>query len=346
MVGPLLILATAWAGDCTINAELDQATDAILSLDLPAGSTALDAAKEGFGCGGVPSAELARYWLLQAAHAEFSGEPDRVEPALVAARVTDASVWLDSLGPDLKARWEAALPAEGTATLQLTDLPEGYVATLNGQSFTGTMTPGFHILQVDGGEQGFGKLVRASAGDSIELSTSLPPLPKPEPVAEPIAPPVPPRPEAPAERMVALHLAVGVTSVFGESYATEPSTKVGPALEVGLLLEPGESFWVRAAIAGELALGGNWAYADGEQTNGLAVSPSLFLAVGVRTGDLRFGALAGLQLPGRLPLRAVASYDFSEVVGVELRAGINFRRLTTGETPIEPAVSTHMTVRL
>lgn len=342
MVGALLI-PVAFAQDCTIQPALDRARDALLSLEIEAGEQALDDAKDGVSCGAVPADELARYWLLTATAAEFAGTPERVPAALVAARASDPTVWIDALGADLRARWEAATPAEGRATIELLDLPEGYAPTVDGRPLGDGVAPGLHVVQARAGGHGFGRVVRAGPDDTVQLDTGLPARPV-APVPEVVPPPSEPRPAPPRERVLALHLAGGVGVSLGDAFAAEPAVKVGPRLEVGVSITPVDPLWIRVAFAGDVLIGGTWSYSTGGEEARLPVAPSLLVAVGARAGRLRVGALSGQRLPGRLPVRALVAVDVIEHVAVEARVGVDSRRTVGGDSRLEPALGVLATV--
>ncbi|MCB9693078.1 MAG: hypothetical protein H6736_14810 [Alphaproteobacteria bacterium] len=357
MVGLLLIAGLAHAGDCSLGSQLQRAETAILSLDLDGGQAALDEAKERFACGATPNEDLARYWLLVAAHAEFSGRSERVEDALVAARASNPSVYLNALGPDLEARWKVAKSREGSATVLLVDLPEGYEVRVDGNiADPGSIRPGFHVVQAAGGDHGWGRVVRASSGDSIQLSTDLPALPKvvavaPTPVPDPVQPPEPEEPRPPREPreagLVGLHAALGLSSAFGEGYGNEPATKLGPQVEVGLVLRPADAVWLRAAVMGDVLLGGAWSYFGAGEVKTLPLGIGLLAGGGITLGEnLDVGALTGMQLPGRIPVRALGRYHVNDLLGVELRAGVNLGTPDDSGMRLEPAASLHATLTL
>lgn len=328
MVG-LLLTSWALAAPCDQADALAGAEGKVLELDFAGAHTALDAIEAGFACGESAPAEIARYWLLVGALASFEKDPELRDDALAAARAADPTVWLPSLGEGLKASWAQASPQPGEATLALEPLPEGYVVWIDGQLAGGRLVvrPGLHVVQARAGTVGWGRVFRASANETVTLPTTLTPI---APVDEPDEPPPPPPDPPPPERSVAfgLHLGVGVGAAVGKGLEpvdglSEPGAKVGPALEVGVVVRPG-ALWVRAAVAADLAVGGRYVWVDEGEAHGWPLAPAVLASGGVTIGEgLDVGAQLGAQLPGRLPLRAVVSYGVLDRIRVEGRAGVN-----------------------
>lgn len=345
MVG-LLLIGLAQGAECSLDTSLSEAETAILSLDLEGGQSALAAAREALSCGPAASEAIAKYWLLRAAHADYSGDPEGVPELLRAARAASATFYLDSLGPDLRERWATTVALVGDARFQFADLPDGYTISVDGRDASDrTLAPGFHVVQAAGGDNGWGLVVRASAGDVLQLSTGLPELERR--VLEPDPPDEPkPRPER-DPGPVALHVAVGLSGVFGDAYGAEPSTKVGPLVEVGLRIRPVDAVWLRAAVGGDVLVGGAWSYAGADGPTTLPVGPAVLAAGGlVLSEQLDVGLLTGMQLPGRIPVRALAAVHPHEHLGGELRAGVNLGTPDVDGLRIEPAVSLHATLTL
>lgn len=349
MVG--LLLTFAWAADadpCDASAPLAAAEGRVLELDFDAAHAALDAIEKGFACGATSADQIARFWLLTGALASFEGDSDGADQALIAARAADGSVWIDALGKDLRARYEAVFAPAGEAVVTLDPLPSGMEVRVDGAVNTGRVAvrPGMHVIQVRGGDQAWGRVFRANANEAVTLPTTLEeravavvvPDPVPDPV--PVKPPRPPREDG----LVAVHLGLGLAGAVGASQSpadlTEPSAKLGPTLEVGAVLRPGTA-WVRAAIGGDLLLGGTFVFVDEEagEAHGWPVAPILHAAGGVSLGSLDVGGMLGAQLPGRIPVRAVGSWAVLDRLRVEGRAGVNLGTpAPTGDDPTERAL--------
>lgn len=335
MVGLLLTIAAGWASDdevsCALAGELMTAEMRVLELDFAGANRAVDAIAEQFVCGRNEPEDLARYWLLVGALASFEGDAERTNDALVAARAADPELWLPVLGNALKAQWEKAFPEPGDATVVLEPLPEGYEVRIDGRVTTERLVvrPGLHVVQANGGGVGWGRVFRASANEAVTLPTGLSALVADAPV--PVGPiEIPPEIVEPSDApSFSLHVGLGFGGALGQELSSaslaEPGAKLGPTLELGGVLRPGAA-WVRVAVGADLVIGGSYVYfeRDSAVAHGWPLAPVLHAAGGVTVGErLDLGVLAGAQLPGRIPLRAVASYGVMEVLRLEARAGVN-----------------------
>ncbi len=357
MVG-LLLSAIALAADCSLQPLLEHAENAILSLDLEGGEATLDEARNMFDCGSVTREELATYWLLSAALAEFRDLPYKAEDSLIAARLTAPGLYLESLGPDLKERWQNVQLPDSYATVEFVDLPEGYTVTIDGHPLEGDQVrTGYHVVQIRGGDRSWGRVIRASDGDILQISTGLPPLDVGEGKDDTDEPPIErpsehvplqPVPRPPPRRTLGLHAAVGFAGALGTPYHLEPATKTSVQLELGLLVHPSEALWLRGALFGDALLGGSWSYyVPGEQPASLPAGFGALGAAGLHLGDtLDVGLLAGVQLPGRVPVRLLGGARVAPWMTVEGRFGLNIGTPDADGLRLEPAASFHAILQL
>lgn len=330
------MIGQAFAADCDASRALELAAGRVFELDLAAARSTLDGIAEGFECGAVEPDQLATWWLLVGAVETFEGNAEAAQEALVAARAADPERWVAELGDELRTTWENAHPGPGEATIKLVPPPKGYEVRIDGKVVGDRLVvrPGAHLVQLRGGDAGWGKIVRAAANESLTLSHALP-----ERVVEVASPVEAPTPAS--SRLLGLHLGLGFAGAFGEAIDAgalrEPGAKVGPIVEAGILVRPGP-VWARAAVGAELPIGGRYVYVDesSDTAHAWRIGPALHAAGGVTLAErYDVGALVGMQLPGRLPVRAVASVDAARGLRVELRAGVNVGTPTAVEGSVD-----------
>ncbi len=379
----LLLIAGAFAADCDLDGALDQAQEAVLQLDFELAETRLAAAEEKFGCAPADAEQVARFWLATGAMEGFRGDEASRDEALVAAKAARIFFWDPVWGDDLEEAWKAARSDGAPASLRLLDVPEGYVTRVDGTIRTDptevAVDPGLHVVQVFAKDVGFARVVRAQPDGDVSIAPELDELPREQwapdalvveplsepdsgtdPTPEPISKPVPRT--QPGDRPVALVFGIGLGVWAGPGFALdgieESGTKFLPSVEAGVLYEPTDALWLRAAIGADIAVGSRFVYVVGDiddpEGRALPVAPVLHASGGVHLGDGPFavGGLVGLQLPSRLPVRAVGIWT-SGRYGVEARLGANLlgersveSGVQTGRVRIEPAVTALGTLRL
>lgn len=346
-MGGLLLIAAAFAGECDLEAPLQLAESKLLTLDMDGADAALGEAKSAFGCGDTSSSSIARYWLLVAGHAQLQGDEERLDEALIAARAASEEIFIDALGQPLRERWLLVTAAPGASTVLLTDLPDGYVVRVDGHEVDDVvLTPGLHVLQALGGDFGWGRVIRAGSGDTIRLSTDLPPLPE-EPVLPP--PPEEPPPKPPSDGAVGFVVVGGVGANFGKEVGAEPAAKIGPSLEVGARVALGDAAWVRGLVGGTFLVGGAWSWTPegSAEERTWPIGWGASASGGLVVGETDLGVLAGAFLPGRIQTRALVSLPVGPV-HLEPRLGLDIGTpLSEGAGPrLEPAGSAHVSIHL
>jgi hypothetical protein len=363
----VLLIASALAADCDLDAALDSARDTVLQLDFDAASERLRDVEREFGRCPAEAEQVARFWLASGALEAFQGDEEARDEALVAAKAANVSFWDPVWGDELQEAWANASASGAPASLRVLDVPPGYVVRVDGtvrvRPEEVAVDPGLHVVQAFAKEVGFGRVVRAAPGADVSIETDLVELPReawasealvpeiavPRPVPEP-----PPTDRGSEERVVALTAGLGLGVWGGPSFeldgVREAGTKFLPAVEVGIWVAPSESFWIRGAIGAEIALGTRFVYFAGEvgQAEGrsLPVAPVLHVAAGTQLGGgpIGVGGLVGMQLPSRVPLRAVGRYSMGRFA-VEARLGANLlgvrseqSGVQTGRVRLEPAI--------
>lgn len=340
MAGLLLTLFAAWGATCDLATDLDAAERSLFALEYAEAGTYLALVEEGFACGPASTAEVARFWLLTAGLASFTEDDVNVDVAFTAARAADSGFWVEALGVDLKARWEAVPPVDEVAVVTLDPPPWGYEVRVDGNVHEGPLElpAGLHVIQVHDGPARFGRVLRVVPGQPALLPTGLEAREEPVAVA-PAAPVTPTAPEPPSSRAVHGYVALGVDGSFGQRWTLgdqqEPGVRGAGQLEAGISVVAGP-LWIRGALGGQLLLSGHlYVKPDGE-VGKLPVSPMLHATVGTALGDrVRLGVLAGAQLPSRIPLRAVGAFQLAKRLQLEARLGVNL----VGEASIEDEVT-------
>ncbi|MCB9672415.1 MAG: hypothetical protein H6734_23265 [Alphaproteobacteria bacterium] len=72
-------------------------------------------------------------------------------------------------------------------------------------------------------------------------------------------------------------------------------------MEVRLVLRPADAVWLRAAVMGDVLLGGAWSYFGAGEVKTLPSGSASLAGGGITLGEnLDVGALTGMQLPGRI----------------------------------------------
>lgn len=341
-----VLTAAAWACD-PLDDGLDRVLASLLDVRLAEAASALEATSPSLACG-VPAtpAQAARLFLLDGALASLQGRSADAADAFAAAARADASLWLDALGPALRAQRDAAAarPPGGRGTLVVR--PPEVDVRVDGAEWVGqTLAAGLHLVQAQGadGAVGFGRVLLVQPDTEQVVTTGLvPPAPPPAPLA--VAAPAPAAPEAarppragPTPELLA---GVGATAWFGRDLSghdragellEERALKVLAPIEVAGELGLGPA-WLRVAGSAGPLLGGRLLYGvDGEWT-GSAWAFGGELGAGVRAAGFSLGATGGVALPGRLAARLVAGRRLGPV-RAELRGGANVA--TSGA--LEPA---------
>ncbi len=345
-------LHTAAAAEpCDPGPETFGALAAVLSGDAPAARAHLAAAEVAWGCSGAAEPEVvARWLLLDASTLELEGDPEAASDSWAAARALAPDTWLPDLGPERRARFDAAPPAQGAGAVAVT--PAGRAVWIDGVATqagpSATVPAGLHLVQVvDGDAARWAGFTFVEAGVTRSIETGLPPPaphdPPTPPARQPVEPLALPPPPSPGPSVVLRASAGASVAVGGELRAdgvTEPSTKVVVPLLASASVPVGPAF-VRGEVGAGVLFGGSWlsTTAAGE----VASSKVQWLAsAAAGVGDrLRGGVAGGVAWPARLTARALAGWDRGPV-SLELRGGVN---LPT-ERPPEPAGELLVAVRL
>lgn len=168
-------LATTALADCPApDAAIAGAAADVVSYYLRDAELGLTEAVAGFGCTGPATpADLAAFWATRAMIWSFLDDP-RADVAFAAARSADASTWNPDFGAQARARWEAAVPPEGSGTLVVRDASPDDHATLDGRPWRDEpVSAGLHLLQVGDGERArFARLLQVEAGDTVEVAVA------------------------------------------------------------------------------------------------------------------------------------------------------------------------------
>jgi hypothetical protein len=348
----LLLIARALALDCpSPAAALDVAERSVLYADLDACGSALAQVELAFACGPPAEArDLTRFWLVEGAYYLDKGDVAGAGLAFGGARRLAPGVWIEALGPERRAAYDAPLPS-GVGTI-VVDADPGGTTWIDGVVVSPpvVVAVGEHLVQHGAeGQPRYACLVSISAGQNHHvLVPAVEPSPAPAPapappaplrVAEPVVIATAPAP-LPRVRPYA-HLAVGADLVFGGSFddlfharATDPVTAVLLPLEAGGGVD-GVHWWVRAVGSVAPAVRGALPYTDeGGDPASAGTALGGHLAAGGSIGPLDIGLSGGAVWPGRLTARFLLGFTIPGVpIELELRAGIN----RTAEAGLEPA---------
>lgn len=345
-------MLSAAAAPCEPSDPLLAAYDALLAGEIERAESALAETERSLGCAARPASKelLGKFWLVEAALLDRSGDPD-AELSLAAARRTAPELWLFALGPALEARWRSAKPEEGTGQLAL-DIPlvERSVAVDGEPWLWADLPAGLHLVQISepDGAISHGSIVYIGASTSTTLKTGL----APERPSEEVPQPAPSRPDLLSQLSPEATLALGASLAVGRrlQFAAEKGPLVEPAaklvvpLSLSASVRPG-TLWARLEAGTGVLLGGTYLGVLADRTvYRTSLRYEVALAAGGSVSAFDVGASTSIQWPGRLAERAVISYrDLGELLpldlpdgdllSVELRPGFN----VATDRPIEPA---------
>ncbi|MFZ5477506.1 MAG: hypothetical protein ACOZNI_12090 [Myxococcota bacterium] len=206
-IHPLILWASSALAACpSLDAELERATQALLSGDNHAAAVALTEADAALGCAPATPAQAGRYFLVTGALRHLAGGD--ATALLAAARAAAPDGYDTRLGPDVRAAWEKASPA-GAATLLLEPALPSRVDGAEAPAGTVSTTAGPHLVQVVRGDDvRFFKQLTLAAGEDALLPTGLSPDALAAP-AEPAPAPAPAKKKSPLLLVTAGALAVG-----------------------------------------------------------------------------------------------------------------------------------------
>lgn len=355
------LIALARAAPCDLDQDVMTAYGALVEGDLEEAERALGSAEDALGCPARPSEpqSLGRFWLVEGALLVAAGDPSSSLSFAAARRVAPA-LWLSALGEPTHRLWETALAETGTGMLAFDIELRRRRVSVDGRAWGGEALPaGLHAIQLQEGDGRlcFGAMVYVGAGTATTVTTGLQPEPAPEQVVLP--PPVEelPRPIAPSVLLEG-ELAAGASLALGERLEA-PSGG-------GTLHEPGIKLVFPLLVSGRLRRGGGWLQLEGG-AGWLVAGPYLSVKAdghlhrtpvrldvavggGSAVGSIDLGLLTGIQWPGRLSERLVASFELpasegvltAEPLSLGVRAGFN---LAT-DRPVEPGLEVLLGVRL
>jgi hypothetical protein len=353
-------LSLAWAAPCDVDQDVMTAYGALVKGELSEAERALGGAEAALGCAAHPSEpqSLGRFWLVEGALLTAQGDPE-ASMSFAAARRVAPELWLPDLSVPARRLWEGAAPESGTGQIALDLELRERKASLDGRPWAGEPVPaGLHALQLQepDGKPSYGAMIYVGAGTVTNVTTGLPPEPAGPTHASPTH--ARPTPRAPVARVLQAELATGASLAVGERQQV--------VLPEGELREPGVKLVLPVLVSGRLRQGTLWAQLEGG-AGWLVAGPYLSVKAdgqlhrtplrldvavggGTEVGPLDVGLLTGIQWPGRLSERLVASFDLpasedlltDEPLSLGVRAGFN---LATDRPP-EPGLEVLVGARL
>lgn len=326
----LWTLAAALAACPTLTAELDAAEDSLQVLDLQAAAEYLDQAEAALACGLPPSAdELAHFYFLDGAVAQFTGDGDGAVDAYRAARVLDDNAGLpgfDSAVAELLQKAEGERPA-GTGSLDVAPtLAEPWLVRVDlGEPTTlpAAVMHGLHLVQFTDAEGNVfeGKIVYVAGDAPVVVNHELPATPpKPERVRKVI----------PTE--LTLRLGFGANMAFGSPQTatvdgvaySEPSFKAMTPGSLSLGLQVYQAFFEVEGQVGAL-LDGHYLVEGDPAPEAHKLGWGVALQAGARVGSVDLGIGGGPLLPSRSTAYAMARFRPFKRAPVSLTAKAGVR---------------------
>ena len=141
-----LLIQVALADCPPIQPALDAARDQILYEQLPEAKASLETAQQTFACAPIFPTDLARYWLLNGALQQLSGNPERATPYYAASRRLVPEPDLQ-LGPQLVDAFKVA-DTPLTAQISLDPAIPAWVDGKLESNWPLTVAVGPHLVQV------------------------------------------------------------------------------------------------------------------------------------------------------------------------------------------------------
>lgn len=177
----LLAIPTARADCPNVASALEDARQAVLSLDDAGASAALTTVASGFGCGPWARPEdIGRLWLIEGARAALAGHDDEAVDAFAAAHRLMPDLWDADLGPDLRRRYDEAItrPAPPPGEIRVNPAPTDLTVMLDGTPIEvpHLTAGGLHVIQI-GPREGpavFARVFLLPADELLVIDSGLP----------------------------------------------------------------------------------------------------------------------------------------------------------------------------
>lgn len=176
----LALAAPAWSAGCENPAvPLNLAEKAIMEARLDDARTALDEVEQLYACSPVAAPhDLAQFWLLEGAWAQFSGDTASAEEAFASARALAPEVWNADLGPALLEQYQrATLPGGAPGALVLSPPLTSLRTYVDGQKqgFPAALVPGLHLVQIAPTESDaiYARVIAVRSGEEVSLVHNL-----------------------------------------------------------------------------------------------------------------------------------------------------------------------------
>lgn len=177
----LLAIPLAHADCPNVASALEDARQAVLSLDDAGASAALTAVESGFGCGPwARPEEIGRLWLIEGARAALAGHDDEAEDAFAAAHRLAPDLWDADLGPDLRRRYDEATtrPAPPPGEIRVAPAPADLTVMLDGTPIEvpHLTAGGLHVVQIGPAEGPavFARVFLLPADELLVIESGLP----------------------------------------------------------------------------------------------------------------------------------------------------------------------------
>jgi len=336
-----LLLAMAWGQDCPdVSPTLRRAQESLLLMEDRDAAEAIAEIEASFGCGFISDDNLARYWLLVATQRFLAGEEGYAE-RFRAAAAAEPDTWIVDLGDAVRAAYDEAvaeMPDDGR--IDVTGVPTGWVVRVDGRAreLPAELPAGTHLVQVgpDLDTVEVHRLAVLVAGQGTVIDADI----------EGYEPPPPP--STSGSMPVRAHAAAGVQLTQGEELTrqvqgdavTEPATKLAVPLELGLALAPGP-WWARLQLGVAPQASGGLLYLGSGEVRSASTAVEIAAAGGVTVASVDLGVLAGVSVPSRTVVRAVAALPIVGPLAGELRVGANVHPARG----VEPGGSLHVVFR-
>lgn len=219
----LSLIGGAFAACPNLDGEIERATVAVIAGDFTTARSALDAGASSFACAPATTAQAARYWLIQGATLQLTGDSKGALAPLAAARAAAPELFDARLGPKVREAWSTA-KVDGRATLLIEPTRPAFVDGTGVVDWPVTLSATPHLIQiVDDDLVKYGRVVSLDDKEDAVLDTGVPAAPKTIAIAtDTKAPEVPKKKKSPALLILAGVAAAGAGACAGGAVLQTP----------------------------------------------------------------------------------------------------------------------------
>lgn len=219
----MFLVSAALAGCPNLDGEIERATVAVVAGDFTTARAALAEGATSFGCAPATTAQAARYWLVEGATQQLTGNTAGARATLAAARAAAPELFDARLGAGVREAWANA-KVDGRATLLIEPQRPAFVDGAGVSEWPVTLSATPHLIQlIDGDTVRYGRVVSLDDKEDAVLDTGVAPAPRSIAIAtDTKAPVVPKKKKSPALLILAGVAAAGAGACAGGAVLQTP----------------------------------------------------------------------------------------------------------------------------